>query len=411
MDPKQQFLEVIPALMSYGGEAMGRLPDGRMVFIPYALPGEKLHIRLVEEKEHYARAELLEVVEASPDRITPRCVYFTACGGCHYQHIPIEKQLAIKSEILVDQLTRIGGLTNILIQDLTPSPSSWNYRNHIQFHLTPQGKLGYLKPRSKDVLAIRECHLPEGLLNLIWPQLTIQPETAIQRLALRLGEGEDVLLVLDSQDIRPPEVSLEELSISAVHHSPAGTLVIAGSDHIDMHILGRSFRVSATSFFQVNTSMAEKMVQHLLDNLPAGGALLEVYCGVGLFSAFLAPRVERLIGIESSPDACYDFVANLDEYDNVELYEAAAEDILPQLNLQPEVVLVDPPRAGLDRRVMEAILRLKPGLLAYVSCDPATLARDAQRLSNAGFQLTQISLFDVFPQTYHIESISIWARN
>lgn len=397
--------------MSYGGEAMGRLPDGRMVFIPYALPGEKLHIRLVEEKEHYARAELLEVVEASPDRITPRCVYFTACGGCHYQHIPIEKQLAIKSEILVDQLTRIGGLTNILIQDLTPSPSSWNYRNHIQFHLTPQGKLGYLKPRSKDVLAIRECHLPEGLLNLIWPQLTIQPETAIQRLALRLGEGEDVLLVLDSQDIRPPEVSLEELSISAVHHSPAGTLVIAGSDHIDMHILGRSFRVSATSFFQVNTSMAEKMVQHLLDNLPAGGALLEVYCGVGLFSAFLAPRVERLIGIESSPDACYDFVANLDEYDNVELYEAAAEDILPQLNLQPEVVLVDPPRAGLDRRVMEAILRLKPGLLAYVSCDPATLARDAQRLSNAGFQLTQISLFDVFPQTYHIESISIWARN
>ena len=390
---------------------MGRLPDGRMVFIQYALPGEKLHIRLVEEKEHYARAELLEVVEASPDRITPRCTHFTACGGCHYQHIPIEKQLAIKSEILVDQLTRIGGLTNILIQDLTPSPSSWNYRNHIQFHLTPQGKLGYLKPRSKDVLAIRECHLPEGLLNLIWPQLTIQPETAIQRLALRLGEGEDVLLVLESQDIRPPEVSLEELSISAVHHSPAGTLVIAGSDHIDMHILGRSFRVSATSFFQVNTSMAEKMVQHLLDNLPAGGALLEVYCGVGLFSAFLAPRVERLIGIESSPDACYDFVANLDEYDNVELYEAAAEDILPQLNLQPEVVLVDPPRAGLDRRVMEAILRLKPGLLAYVSCDPATLARDAQRLSNAGFQLTQISLFDVFPQTYRIESISIWARN
>lgn len=390
---------------------MGRLPDGRMVFIPYALPGEKLHIRLVEEKEHYARAELLEVVEASPDRITPRCTHFTACGGCHYQHIPIEKQLAIKSEILVDQLTRIGGLTNIPIQDLTPSPSSWNYRNHIQFHLTPQGKLGYLKPRSKDVLAIRECHLPEGLLNLIWPQLTIQPETPIQRLALRLGEGEDVLLVLESQDIRPPEVSLEELSISAVHHSPAGTLVIAGSDHIDMHILGRSFRVSATSFFQVNTSMAEKMVQHLLDNLPAGGALLEVYCGVGLFSAFLAPRVERLIGVEASPEACYDFVANLDEYDNVELYEAAAEDILPQLNLQPEVVLVDPPRAGLDRRVMEAILRLKPGLLAYVSCDPATLARDAQRLSNAGFQLTQISLFDVFPQTYHIESISIWARN
>jgi 23S rRNA (uracil1939-C5)-methyltransferase len=179
-----------------------------------------------------------------------------------------------------------------------------------------------------------------------------------------------------------------------------------------MEVLGRSFRVSAGSFFQVNIPMAEKMVEHLLTYLPLqrSATILDVYAGVGLFSAFLAPKVEHLIAIEESPAAAEDFVVNLDEFDHVDLYEAAAEQILPVLEAQPQVILVDPPRSGIDRTALDGILNLKPELVAYVSCDPATLARDGRRLNREGFRLIQATPFDLFPQTYHIESISFWEK-
>jgi 23S rRNA (uracil1939-C5)-methyltransferase len=179
-----------------------------------------------------------------------------------------------------------------------------------------------------------------------------------------------------------------------------------------MSVKDRAFRVSAASFFQVNTRLAGEMVQHLIDHLPVSPqtTLLDVYCGVGLFSAFFAGRVGRLIGIEASPSACEDFAANLDEFDNVELYEAPAEMALPSLEIHPDVVIVDPPRAGLDVRALEALLSQNPACIAYVSCDPSTLARDAARLISGGYRLVQVTPFDLFPQTYSIESISIFER-
>jgi 23S rRNA (uracil1939-C5)-methyltransferase len=158
--------------------------------------------------------------------------------------------------------------------------------------------------------------------------------------------------------------------------------------------------------------MAEKMVQHLITQLPITPAstLLDVYCGVGLFSAFFAPKCGRVIGIESSESACEDFTVNLDEFDNVELYEGLAEEIIPHLEIQPDIVLVDPPRAGLDKQVIDGILNLNPQIIAYVSCDPSTLARDAARLINGGYKIKEVTPFDLFPQTYHIESISIFER-
>jgi len=187
---------------------------------------------------------------------------------------------------------------------------------------------------------------------------------------------------------------------------------MAGETFLPMEVNGRVFRVSAPSFFQVNTAMAEKMVSYLLETLPLSSetTLLDVYCGVGLFSAFFAPRVGRLIGIESSAAACEDFAANLDEFDSVELYEAPAEIALPALEANPDVAVVDPPRAGLDRRALDALIRLAPSILAYVSCDPSTLARDAARLSKGGYRLESLAFFDLFPQTYHIETISIFRR-
>jgi 23S rRNA (uracil1939-C5)-methyltransferase len=158
--------------------------------------------------------------------------------------------------------------------------------------------------------------------------------------------------------------------------------------------------------------MAGKMAEHLLEHLPVTSktTLLDVYCGVGLFSAFFAGRVGRLIGVEASPSACKDFAANLDEFDNVELYEAPAEAVLPGLDIMPEIVIVDPPRAGLEKPVLEALLAKSPECIAYVSCDPSTLGRDAARLITGGYEIIQVTPFDLFPQTYSIESISIFEK-
>ena len=395
----------------YGGESMGRLADGRAVFVPFALPGETVRVRLVEEKRGFARAALLEVLQAVPQRVTARCAHFGVCGGCHYQLLPYPEQLKLKQTVLRDQLMRIGKIESPPVSGIVAAPEQWNYRNHVQFHLSAEGRLGYVSAANPQaVLPVRECHLPEESINALWPQLEFEAHVPIQRVSLRAGDGE-LMLIFESEAAEMPELQIEA-GISVVHLSENDSVVLAGDDAIGIEVLGRRFQVSAGSFFQVNTAMAAKMVQHLLDKLRVSPdtTLLDVYCGAGLFSAFFAPKVKRLIGVEISPCACEDFATNLDEFDNVELYEAAAEDALPSLDIHPEVIIVDPPRAGLDKKALDALLALKFEKLAYVSCDPSTLGRDAARLISAGYKLTDVTAFDLFPQTYHIESINIFER-
>jgi 23S rRNA (uracil1939-C5)-methyltransferase len=401
---------------AYGGEAFGRLADGRAVFTPFVMPGELARVQVVEDKRGFARARLVEVIEPSPERISPRCTHFAVCGGCHYQHIPYVLQLSAKQAIVRDQLERIGGLTAPNVLSAVASPREYYYRNHVQFHLNPEGKLGFHIWHSDEVFAARECHLPEEALNGVWPQLDFEALPELERIGLRLGIDEDVQLILESDSLETPELSIEDLDISATHLSPAGLLTLAGSPVVHIDVLGRVFEVSAGSFFQVNTAMAAAMAQHVLVTLPAlqplgsETLLVDAYCGVGLFSAFLAPHVGRLIGIESSPSACEDFTVNLDEFDHVELYEARVEDVLPGLEIHPQIILLDPPRAGVDRKALDAILLMAPRVIVYVSCDPSTLARDAKRLQAAGYRLHQVTPFDLFPQTFHIESISFWIK-
>jgi 23S rRNA (uracil1939-C5)-methyltransferase len=393
--------------LTYGGEALGRLPSGCAVFVPFALPGERVQVKLKEQKRGFARAELLEVLEPSPQRIAARCKHYGNCGGCHYQHMPHEVQLEAKRDILRDQLERISKIADLPVRPPVPSPAPWNYRNHMQFHLTEDGKLGYVNLMGKP-FAISECHLPIVSINSLWPLVKLEKRTNIKRLSIRTGRDDELMLVLESDSPETPELETEA-GISIVHTFENHTAVISGSDHVTIRILDRDFFVSPTSFFQVNTAMAEKMVAYLLDNLPLPcQTILDLYCGVGLFSAFLAPRCDRLIGIESSPSTCDDFALNLDEFDHVELYQAPAEQVLPSLDVKPDVILVDPPRAGLDNGVLSAILALRPKAFAYVSCDPSTLARDAKRLAEGGYHLGEVTPFDLFPQTYHIESISIF---
>ncbi len=405
-------LEVLLEKYTYGGDVIGRLEDGRAVFVPFGLVGEKVRVRLTEEKKNFARGEIIEILESSKDRIQAKCKHFGECGGCHYQHLPYEKQLEIKTEILIDQLKRIGKIENPPVQSMVASPNPWNYRNHIQFSLDEHGKLGFQAPNSNKIIPITECHLPESSINDFWHQLEFEPETDIERVSLRAGNNDDLMLALESDSPEPPEMEIEA-GISIAHVYEENSVVIAGNDHILIRVLDRDFKVSAASFFQVNTSMAGKMVEHLSTCLPVSVSttLLDLYCGVGLFSAFFAPKCGRVIGVEASSSASEDFTANLDEFDNVELYEGAAEEILPGLvgqigNLSH--VIVDPPRAGIERHALDAIVQLKPQRIAYVSCDPSTLARDAARLIQGGYRLKEVTPFDLFPQTYHIESISLF---
>ena len=406
---EQHIVEVLIDKLVYGGEGLGRLDDGRAVFVPFVIPGERVRLQITEQKKGYARGELLEVLEPHPERIQPRCPYYGNCGGCHFQHMPYEMQRIVKQSVLQDQMQRIGGFDDLSVSAVVPSPKIWAYRNHLQFHLTPEGELGYVNLRGDAVVPIDECPLMESGLKPLWQSLVFDPDTGLNRVALRAGTSSDNMLILESEDPQAIEFNAD-IPASVVYRGPGGEIVLAGDDYIVMEISGKTFRVSAGSFFQVNTAVAELMVAHVLEGLSLSGeeTLVDAYCGVGLFSAFLAERVKAVVGIETSSSACADYVVNLDAFENVSLYEAPVEAVLPVLKPNPDVVLLDPPRAGLDKSVIDALAAIAPKQLVYISCDPATLARDARRLSRNGFALKKITPFDMFPQTYHIESISFW---
>lgn len=399
----------------FGGEGMGRLPDGRAVFVPFVLSGEVVRLRLVEEKPHFARALPMEILEPSSERIEPRCPHFGKCGGCHYQHMPYEKQLEVKLAVLKDQLVRIGGIQNSPVTGITPSDATWNYRNHVQFHICEDGRLGYKDITGSEVLPIRECHLPQAEINTTWSQIELEPGSGIQRLSLRQDSFDEVMLLLEGTEELAPEMSLD-LPVSACYLAQNGsTVTLAGDDALTFQVKDKVLRVSPESFFQVNTAQTEKMVDFVCAHLPQNRQLeiLELYSGVGLFSSFLAPHASHLTAVESALSSCYDFAINMDSFNNVSLYEGAVEQVLSALIgqlEQPDLVLLDPPRAGLHPKAREALLKLGSPQIIYISCDPSTLARDLKSLCAAGYKLVDVHAFDMFPQTYHVECVVLMSR-
>lgn len=395
--------------MVYGGDCMGRLPDGRAVFVPFVLPGEQVSVEIVEDKKRFAKGRAISITQSSPDRIAPRCIHFGICGGCQYQQLDYAKQLEVKQAVMLDQLQRIAKIENPPLQPIVPSPSPWNYRNYVQFHLGQLGELGYVAADGEHLLPISECHLPLEGINTLWPQFELGEESGVFRLGMRQDSYDEIMLIMEGEDPKPPEFS-EDIPVSAVYTPPDSRLtVLAGEDHLVFKLLDRNFQVSARSFFQVNTPIAEKMVQHVLDSLDFSGdpTALELYAGAGLFSAFLAPRVRHLTAVESAGSSCHDFAVNLDEFDNVDLYEAEAEEVIPALEDPIDILVMDPPRSGLAPEVHDALGKLLPRQIAYISCDPATLARDLKKILQKGYELVSVTPFDQFPQTGHIECIAM----
>jgi 23S rRNA (uracil1939-C5)-methyltransferase len=409
----RHMLEIEVASMAHGGEALGR-HEGQVVFVGHCIPGERVRVEVTEDRQRWMRARLIEVLEPSPHRVEPPCPHFGTCGGCQWQHIAYEAQAIFKQDILQDQLRRLGHFTDPPVAETIPNSTPWAYRNHLQFSVTPEGELGFLDTSGAQVMPVETCLLPHPL---VWDMMEIidveDAEAFLRRLSLRAGihTGEQMVVFETADDIAPA-IELDE-PISCVLLTEDGTPVnLIGRNWLDEEIGRRRFRISAGSFFQVNTPQAERLLQIIGRFLDPQGdeTLLDLYCGVGTFALALAERVGRVIGIESYRPAVADARANALPGEQAEFIEGQAEDVLPGLDLSPNVVIVDPPRTGCSSKLLQELVRLSPPRLIYVSCDPATLARDARQLAEAGYRLEAVQPVDMFPQTYHIESVSLLLR-
>lgn len=398
--------------MAHGGAALGR-HEGKVVFVPYGLPGETVRAEIVEDHDRYAHARLLEVLEPSPDRVPPPCPLFgpTGCGGCQWQHIAYEAQVRLKADIVADQLTRIGRLTDPPVEPTLPDPTGWAYRNQARFHPAPEGGLGFRAAASRRVVPVEECPILHPLLADLYDVLDLDLP-GLSALTLRAGTvtGER-MLVFETEGDEPPSLLLD-LPVSCVLLLSDGTAVnLIGQNHLTEAVAGHTYRVSAPSFFQANTEQAAQLVSLVMEylDLQGGEIVLDGYCGVGLFTVPLAEKAGLVTAVETHPSAVEDLLQNTAGMENVEVVEGPVEAVLANLEEPLDTALVDPPRTGLTREAREGLIAARPRRIVYVSCDPATLARDGRRLTEAGYRLIQAKPVDMFPQTYHIETVSLWS--
>jgi len=397
--------------MAHGGDAVGR-HEGKAIFVPYGIPGESVRVEILRDRGRFAHARLREVLSASAQRVQPPCPYFRVCGGCQWQHLSYDSQLKYKRSIVHAQLQRIAGIHKPIVQPTLGMMDPWRYRNHVQFAVTRDGNLGFMAASSHNVVPIDRCLVMHPLLQEAFDSLDIElPD--LHRLSLRAGINTgDQMIIFELTSDQPPELELD-LPISCVLLLSDGTpITLAGSPHIHEQALGRSYRISSSSFFQVNTAQAEKLISLVADYLSpkSDSVVVDVYCGVGTFGLALAGQAKQVIGIESSSSAITDARANAADVDNAIFVEGSVAIVAPTLNVASPLVVVDPPRTGLDKKALSALVNLGPSRLVYVSCDPATLARDIKSLIASGYRLREVQPVDMFPQTYHIECVAALDR-
>jgi 23S rRNA (uracil1939-C5)-methyltransferase len=404
-----EILTLTLTAMAHGGAAVGRDDNNRAIFVPFAAAGEKVRVRIVDDRGRYAHGRLLEVLDPSPDRIEPRCLHFGPCGGCHYQHLTYDSQLDHKTAILRDQLERIGGFRQINVKPMLGNPQPWYYGNDAQLSPAPEGGLGYWSPARRQVMPISECHIVREQLVQLLHDVDLELP-GLRRLTLRIGDDEALLAALEIDDVEAPDLEADlPLSVSLV--LPDGTAVnLIGDNYTIQSVRGRDFRVSAGAFFHPSPRATQRIVDTLLAYAQLNGQaeVLELYSGVGTLTAFLSPGAGAVTGIEINPDAVADAAVNLAETENITLYEGPVEEILPSLTIKPDIIVADPPAGGLPRPVLEQIIALRPSRLIYVSSDAATLARDGRQLAEAHYRPVEVQPVDMFPQTYQIQSVSSW---
>jgi len=427
----------------YGGDGLARLPadehgPGKAVFVPFVVPGESVEAEIVESRGGFNRAHLERILTPSAARAEAGCPYFGRCGGCHYQHIDYAAQLRYKAEILRETLRRTAKLD--LQQEIAVHASpAWAYRNRTRLHVRyePQFALGYFRYGSHSLLPVEECPISSALINLaiaaLWT-LSRRDKAipqSIHGLQLFANHDDTKLLVeayvrpgSDAKDVQPFAAALRrfrpELAGVVVfttapvdddsrQRAPLTSIRAEASEAIGdttltYHAAGLDYRVSGGSFFQTNRFLIDKLVEIVVGNY-TGRAALDLYAGAGLFTAHLARNFDHVIAVEASPHSYADLRSNVPE--NVKCLRVTTEAFLAEreAKLAPDVVVLDPPRAGLGEKASRALCRMSAPRVTYVSCDPATLSRDLRVLLESGYRVEQVHLVDLFPQTYHLETV------
>jgi 23S rRNA (uracil1939-C5)-methyltransferase len=404
----------------YGGASLARV-EGKALFVPLALPGEETRVRILEEKRGYATAEVEQIVAAAPERVTPNCKHFGTCGGCQYQHADYKAQLEMKQAILREMLERGGVRAPDEMVVLAAEP--WAYRNRIRLAFDAAGRPGYRGRRSHAVIAIEECPIAAPVLVRaafsaaeLFRKFAVPSRPA--ELSLFSDAAEDSMLasvftdgaaripLTDYFDAISSEIpSLRGVELVEVHHGQPRTVARRGAESIAYRAAGFEYRVDHGAFFQVNRWLVDELVDCVTSGL-SGGLAWDLFAGVGLFARRLAERFERVVAVESASTAIAALKENLSgtratavKATTIEFLRGAAK------GERPDVIVVDPPRTGLGPETTELLGKIAAPVLVYVSCDPATLARDLRALVGADYAIERVTLADLFPQTFHLETV------
>jgi 23S rRNA (uracil1939-C5)-methyltransferase len=382
----------------YGGRGLARL-DGQVVLVPFVLPGEVVEVAVERERPGLVEARLLGVVTPSVERVAAPCPYFMRCGGCHYQHAPYEFQLARKVEVLREVLRRVGKL-DAPEEIAVIAGAPLEYRNRVQLHLAG-GEIGYLEAASNRLCPVERCPVSSPAINSALGSLRKMRRDkrfpAFVR-TIELFTNESTVQVNVLASARPVAKHFFDWCGEEIPGVAAGFL--------DYSAAGAEYRVGHRSFFQVNRFLIDRLVEAGLADAE-GDTAIDLYAGVGLFSLPLARRIHAVTAVESGASAVRDLEFNAARASlSIQVEKAVVEDYLEGLSRAPDFVLADPPRAGLGKGTVKQLLRLQPPRMTIVSCDPATLARDLMALVNSGYRLERVTLIDLFPQTYHIETVA-----
>jgi 23S rRNA (uracil1939-C5)-methyltransferase len=390
--------EITVEKLVYGGAGLGRL-EGRAVLVPFVLPGEVVTIEVERERSGMAEARATALVSRSPERVEPQCAYFARCGGCSYQHAGYEFQLAQKTAIVREVLRRVGKLEAPGEIPIVSGPP-WEYRNRAQFHLDG-GRIGFLEAGSHRLCPVDRCPISSPRINEALAALRRMIRDRrfprfLRSVELFTNEREVQLNVLDTD--RPLARGFFQWC--------AEQMPGAGESSLDYMAGGETYRVGHRSFFQVNRFLIDRLAGCALDGAE-GMSALDLYAGVGLFSLPLARRCRSVLAVESNASALRDLEFNAERAGlTVAVRKAIVEQFLETVEAAPDFVLADPPRAGLGKGVVNELLRLRAPVLTIVSCDPATLARDLAPLLAGGYRIDTLALVDLFPQTWHIETVT-----
>jgi 23S rRNA (uracil1939-C5)-methyltransferase len=423
-------MEITIEKLIYGGEGLAH-HDGSTIFVPFVLPAERVSAAPVEQKKKFIRARVEHLLDPSPERASARCPHFGVCGGCDYQHIPYEAQLKYKSEILRETLRRLGRIEWPGEIAAHASPP-WGYRNRAQWKVRPLGEdaaggmgIGYFRANSTALCPVEDCSILSPLL--LKSLLALRSAAAAGLLPRELreieafaGTNDSKLLVTATFAGFPREAealaqklraTLPEIESLLFHDPTRERMELDGPGFIECEAAGSSYRVGHFSFFQVNRFLAGDLVRTVVEEEPSGRLALDLFAGVGLFSVPLATRFARVVAVESNPAAARDLEANASGRTArsgrmIEVRAADVEEFVAKFKEKPELVLLDPPRAGLTPRTIEHLARIGPARITYVSCDPPTLARDLAVFAKAGYEISAVHLFDLFPQTFHMEAVA-----